>query len=113
MKRNRRQTLGMLRSDTGEVVAIKHSAIANKLQDDEKLIEHLRVRLNAAESECARRGAELATLNRCLLTSHMGSMSQDCRSSMELEAVEEVVRFLNRKPLRHPVPESEYVLARV
>lgn len=56
---------------------------------------------------------ELATLERCILTCHMGSMSQDCRARMELEATEEVVRFLRNEPLRQLVPETEYAMAAV
>jgi D-3-phosphoglycerate dehydrogenase len=53
---------------------------------------------------------ELATLDRCLLTCHMGSMSVDCRARMELEATEEAIRFIRGEPLRHLVPDSEYAL---
>lgn len=52
----------------------------------------------------------LAGIDRCLLTSHMGSMSIDCRSRMEIEATEEVVRFFGSEKLRNPVPSSEYLL---
>lgn len=55
---------------------------------------------------------ELATVERCILTCHMGSMSQDCRYRMELEATEEVLRFLRNEPLRYLVPEAEYMLGR-
>lgn len=51
---------------------------------------------------------ELATIEACLLTCHMGSMSADCRAQMELEATEEVIRFLRHEPLLRAVPESEY-----
>jgi len=51
---------------------------------------------------------ELAGIERCLLTSHMGSMSVDCRTRMEIEATEEAVRFLTGKPLQNGVPQSEY-----
>jgi D-3-phosphoglycerate dehydrogenase / 2-oxoglutarate reductase len=51
---------------------------------------------------------ELAGIARCLLTAHMGSMSVDCRTRMEIEATEEVVRFLTGQPLRSPVPKDEY-----
>ncbi len=54
---------------------------------------------------------ELAGLGRCLLTCHMGSMAQDCRARMEIEATEEAVRFLRGEPLRTLVPEEEYALA--
>jgi len=56
---------------------------------------------------------ELATLPRCVLTSHMGSMSQDCRLRMEREAVEEALRFCRGEALRSVVPEDEYRLAAV
>jgi D-3-phosphoglycerate dehydrogenase len=51
---------------------------------------------------------ELATIDRCILTCHMGSMSEDCRAHMELEATEEALRFLKGEPLTNVVPESEY-----
>ena len=47
---------------------------------------------------------------RCLLTSHMGSMSIDCRSRMEVEATREVVRFLTGESTLCPVPEQEYII---
>jgi D-3-phosphoglycerate dehydrogenase len=53
---------------------------------------------------------ELTTLDRCIMTSHMGSMSRDCRVRMELEATQEAVRFLTGQPLRQIVPEDEYQL---
>lgn len=55
---------------------------------------------------------ELTSIERCLLTAHMGSMSVDCRTRMEIEATEEAVRFLQGKPLRSPVPAQEYELQR-
>ena len=51
---------------------------------------------------------ELATIDRCILTCHMGSMSEDCRANMELEATEEALRFLKGEPLINVVPDSEY-----
>jgi D-3-phosphoglycerate dehydrogenase / 2-oxoglutarate reductase len=50
----------------------------------------------------------LAEIERCLLTAHMGSMSVDCRTRMEIEATEEAVRFLSGKPLEREVPQAEY-----
>ena len=50
----------------------------------------------------------LAQIERCLLTSHMGSMSVDCRTRMEIEATDEAVRFLTGKPLTSEVPQVEY-----
>jgi D-3-phosphoglycerate dehydrogenase / 2-oxoglutarate reductase len=51
---------------------------------------------------------KLIEIDRCLLTAHMGSMSIDCRSQMEIEATEEAIRFLAGKPLQNEVPQSEY-----
>jgi D-3-phosphoglycerate dehydrogenase len=50
----------------------------------------------------------LSSVEQCLLTAHMGSMSVDCRSRMERESTEEVARFVNGETLMHQVPEEEY-----
>ncbi len=50
----------------------------------------------------------LCEIESCLLTSHMGSMSADCRSRMEIEATEEVIRFMSGQSLENLVPEAEY-----
>lgn len=55
---------------------------------------------------------DLNKVDRCLLTAHMGSMSVDCRSKMEVQATEEAVRFLTGKPLEGLVPEEEYIVQR-
>lgn len=55
---------------------------------------------------------ELTQIERCLLTSHMGSMSMDCRTRMEIEATEEAIRFLTGKPLQGKVPLEEYEIQR-
>lgn len=55
---------------------------------------------------------ELTQIDRCLLTSHMGSMSIDCRTRMEIEATEEAVRFITGKSLEGVVPEEEYEVQR-
>lgn len=54
----------------------------------------------------------LANIERCLLTSHMGSMSIDCRTRMEIEATEEAVRFFTGKPLQSLAPPEEYDVQR-
>lgn len=54
----------------------------------------------------------LSEIDRCLLTSHMGSMSVDCRTRMEIEATEEAVRFVTGKPLTGVVPQVEYDVQR-
>ena len=51
---------------------------------------------------------ELAEIDRGVLTAHMGSMSIDCRTRMEIEATAETVRFLSGEPLEGEVPRSEY-----
>ena len=51
----------------------------------------------------------LKEVQRCLLTCHMGSMSKNCRSKMEVEATEEAIRFFTGVPLKNLVPKSEYI----
>ncbi|MDG1143490.1 MAG: NAD(P)-dependent oxidoreductase, partial [Burkholderiales bacterium] len=51
---------------------------------------------------------DLTKIERCLLTSHMGSMSVDCRAKMEIEATREVVRFFSGDALISAVPRGEY-----
>lgn len=55
---------------------------------------------------------ELAQIDRCLLSSHMGSMSVDCRTRMEIEATEEAVRYLTGQALQGLVPPDEYEVQR-
>ena len=55
---------------------------------------------------------DLCGIERCLLTSHMGSMSIDCRTRMEIEATEEAVRFLQGHALQGLVPMEEYEVQR-
>jgi D-3-phosphoglycerate dehydrogenase len=50
----------------------------------------------------------LSEIDGCLLTSHMGSMSVDCRSRMEIEATEEAVRHVRGLDLESQVPEDEF-----
>lgn len=51
---------------------------------------------------------ELTTFDNCLLTCHMGSMSRDCRTKMENESVEEVLRYARGESPNQPVP-SDYL----
>lgn len=55
----------------------------------------------------------LKELTSCVLTSHMGSMSEDCRLQMEIEACTEVKRFLAGESLLREVPEAEYIAQKV
>ena len=52
---------------------------------------------------------ELAALENCLLSCHMGSCTRDCRLQMEMEAAQEVVRYFRGEPFATPVPEEEYL----
>lgn len=54
----------------------------------------------------------LTDCDNVILTAHLGSMTEDCRLTMEVEAVKEAVRFARAEPLATPVPETEYELAR-
>lgn len=54
----------------------------------------------------------LSKFDNCLLTSHMGSMSVDCRTRMEIEATEEAVRYKMGKPMKSEVPIDEYNVQR-
>jgi D-3-phosphoglycerate dehydrogenase / 2-oxoglutarate reductase len=51
---------------------------------------------------------KLTEIDRCILTAHMGSMSIDCRSRMEIEATEDVIRFFKNQSLANPIPRAEY-----
>ena len=55
---------------------------------------------------------ELAGIERCVLTAHMGSMSVDCRTRMEIEATQEAVRFVSGQQLLNSVPPEEYEVQR-
>ena len=55
---------------------------------------------------------KLAKHDNCILTAHMGSMTADCRARMEIEATEEVIRFLKGTALKGKVPEDEYEIQR-
>lgn len=46
---------------------------------------------------------KLTQLENVTLTQHIGSCSEDCRLAMETQAAEEVVRFVNQKPLSQKV----------
>lgn len=50
----------------------------------------------------------LISVKNCLLSSHMGSMTFDCRAQMEIEATEEVLRFYRGQNLINLIPEYEY-----
>jgi D-3-phosphoglycerate dehydrogenase / 2-oxoglutarate reductase len=51
----------------------------------------------------------LIEMDNCLLSCHMGSMTNDCRAAMEIQATEEVIRFINGEDLLNLVPKEEYL----
>jgi len=55
---------------------------------------------------------DLTKYDTCVLTSHMGSMSIDCRTKMEIEATEEAVRFILEGVQENAVPNVEYEVQR-
>ncbi|MBL7058489.1 phosphoglycerate dehydrogenase [Patescibacteria group bacterium] len=55
---------------------------------------------------------DLTNYDTCILTSHMGSMSIDCRTKMEIEATDEAVRFILGGLQDGAVPEEEYEVQR-
>lgn len=54
---------------------------------------------------------EMRQLENALLTCHLGSMTEDCRVRMEIEATQEAVRFAKGEPFVTAVPEDEYEMA--
>ena len=45
----------------------------------------------------------LRELNNCLLTCHMGASTIDSRTDMEVQAIEEAIRYKNNQPLKNEV----------
>lgn len=54
---------------------------------------------------------KLVEIENCLISCHMGSMTNDCRAEMERLATEDAVRFVMKQPLLREVPEEEYLNA--
>ena len=53
---------------------------------------------------------QLAGLENCILTAHMGSMTFQSRARMEIEATRDIIRFFEGEEVLSPVPEFEYDL---
>lgn len=51
----------------------------------------------------------LTKVKNCLLTSHMGSMTYDCRARMEIEATENALAFLDNKNISNMVSKEDYL----
>jgi D-3-phosphoglycerate dehydrogenase len=114
-----RQTRGMI--GERQLAMMKPDAILintarGELIDEAALARALRARpqfsaaIDVFEQEPYQ--GELTGLENCLLSSHMGSATRDCRLRMELEAAQEIVRYFKRQPFACPVPESEYLAER-
>jgi D-3-phosphoglycerate dehydrogenase / 2-oxoglutarate reductase len=52
----------------------------------------------------------LLELNDIHISPHIGSYTSSCRMKMEMEAVNEVLRFFNNEALKNEVPESLYMM---
>jgi D-3-phosphoglycerate dehydrogenase len=113
------QTRNMIRRE--QLLTMKHDALVintsrGGIINERDLAEVLRSgHLGGAAIDVFEREpytGELAGIERCLLTAHMGSMSVDCRTRMEIEATEEAVRFLTGQELQALVPASEYDIQR-
>jgi len=50
---------------------------------------------------------KLKELENCILTCHMGASTIDSRTDMEIQAVEEAIRFKNNLPLKNEVYSNE------
>lgn len=55
---------------------------------------------------------DFCDIQNIILTCHLGSMTEDCRDRMEIEATQEAIRFATGQALHSPVPEAEYALAK-
>ena len=50
----------------------------------------------------------LKKLDNCHCTTHIASMSINCRNKMEIESTKEIVRFFKGEKLQYEVPKEEY-----
>lgn len=50
----------------------------------------------------------LTELDNCLLTSHIGSLTQEVRALMEEQVVEDVIRFIKSEPLLRPFEDFNF-----
>jgi D-3-phosphoglycerate dehydrogenase len=108
-----RRMIGKRELDMMKPDAILINTARGELVDEAALAETLRRRpafsaaLDVFEEEPYT--GELAALDNCILSAHMGSATRDCRLRMELEAAQEVVRHFRNEPFGIPVPEEEYL----
>jgi len=111
------QTRGLI--GTTELGLMKRSAVLvntsrGGVVDEASLARALRgreLRAAAVDVFCDEPYAgELAKLDNCLITCHMGAMAADCRFRMEYGAARNVVHFFKGESVDQFVPESEYAL---
>ena len=114
LTRRTRRLVGKLELETMKPDAVLINTARGEIVDEAALAAALRSRpgFSAAVDvfEQEPYGGELAELENCLLSCHMGSCTRDCRLQMELEAAQEVVRYFRGEPFATPVPEAEYVV---
>jgi len=107
-----RGLIGMSELSAMKPEAILINTARGEIVDEQALVKVLRERpsfsaaIDVFEEEPYR--GELTTLANCVLTSHMGSATRDCRLQMEFEAAAEVVRYFKGEPFACPVPDAEY-----
>jgi D-3-phosphoglycerate dehydrogenase len=112
---------------TGQTRGLVDAAVLRRMKRDAVLVNTARGGIvdEAALAEALRAGeiagaavdvfqvepyaGELTSVKNCLVTCHMGSMSEDCRFRMEYDAVSAVVRFARGESV-DLVPASEYAL---
>jgi D-3-phosphoglycerate dehydrogenase len=114
LTRQTRRLIGPRELEIMKPDAILINTSRGEIVDEHALATALRTRpafsaaIDVFEQEPYR--GELSSLENCLLSSHMGSCTQDCRLQMELEAVKEVIRYFRGEPFAMPVPEGEYLI---
>lgn len=107
-----------LKADTYDYITLKeidlmqeHAVIVNTARggiiNENDLYEALKTNKIAAAAvdvfEEEPYKGDLIELDNCLLTCHMGASTIDSRTDMEVQAVEEAIRFKNNKPLKNEV----------
>ena len=107
-----REELGAMRP-TALLINTARGGIVDEIALASALREHQIAGAAVDVYESEPYAGELTSLENCLLTCHMGSMSEDCRAQMEQEAVDDVVRFFDGKPPARPVPSAEYDVATI
>ena len=104
------KTLNLI--NTKELNKMKHDSILintarGEILNEDALYAALKkgkffsVALDVFENEPYR--GKLRNFDRCILTPHIGSMSNDCRKKMELEATKSIINYFNKKKISNLV----------